>query len=173
MLEFSTSEQLLKKKQLDSSVGKLQSQVEELENKIFPRDKGKKASDSETAKDYSKESKDILSKPAGSRGKAQLQQLAKAVEKPKPELFLILNSLIKAIDERDNFSKSMPRVMVMEELPKQRETFILNIGNYEKPMAKVGIAVPAVLPQIRKADAINRLDLAQWLVARDNPLPLG
>jgi len=170
VLEFSTSEQLLKKKQLDSSVGKLQSQVEELENKIFPREKGKKASDSEAAKDYSKESKDILSKPAGSRGKAQLQQLAKAVEKPKPELFQILNSLIKTIDERDNFSKLMPRVMVMEELPKQRETFILNIGNYEKPMAKVGIAVPAVLPQIRKADAINRLDLAQWLVTKENPL---
>jgi hypothetical protein len=60
--------------------------------------------------------------------------------------------------------------MVMEELPKQRETFILNIGNYEKPMAKVGIAVPAVLPQIRKADSINRLDLAQWLVTKENPL---
>ena len=27
-----------------------------------------------------------------------------------------------------------------------------------------------VLPQIRKADAINRLDLAQWLVTKENPL---
>jgi hypothetical protein len=170
ILECSTPEQLLKKKQMDSSVGKVQSQVEELENKIFPRDKGKKASDSDVAKDYAKETKEILSKPAGSRGKAQLQQLAKAVEKSKPELFQILNNLIKTIDERDNFAKSLPLVMVMEELPKSRETFILDIGNYEKPMAKVGIAVPAVLPQIRKADSINRLDLAQWLVTKENPL---
>jgi len=170
VVEFLSPEQLLKKKQFDSSVGNLQSKVEELENKIFPRDKGKKASESDDAAAFSKDSKDILSKPAGSRGKAQLQQLAKVVEKAKPELFQILNTLVKAIDERDNFTKSMPRVMVMEELPKPRDTFILNIGNYEKPLAKVGIAVPAVLPQIRKADSINRLDLAGWLFAKENPL---
>lgn len=170
VMEFANPEQSQKKKQLDSLVGKLQSQVDELENKLFPRDKGKSASDSESAKGYSKEARDILSKAAGSRGKAQLQQLAKAVEKSKPELLQILNALIKSIDERDNFAKSLPLVMVMEELPKPRETFILNIGNYEKPMAKVGVAVPAVLPQIQKDTPLNRLDLAQWLVAPENPL---
>jgi hypothetical protein len=59
------------------------------------------------------------------------------------------------------------RVMVMEDMPKPRETFILSRGNYEKPGEKVTAAVPAAL-SVAKAN--NRLDLARWLVSADNPL---
>jgi mono/diheme cytochrome c family protein len=59
------------------------------------------------------------------------------------------------------------RVMVMEDMAKPRETFILSRGNYEKPGEKVTAAIPAALPA---AKASNRLDLARWLVTTDNPL---
>ncbi len=170
VLEYFTSLQLVKKKDLDSSVGKAQQNVEDSEGKLFPRDPKKNASDSLVAANFSKEIKDILAKPAGTRGKAQLVQLAKAVEKSIPAHSQMLNNLIKTIDERDNFSKALPRVMVMEELPKQRDTFMLDIGNYEKPTVKVGIAVPKVLTQLPKNAPVNRLGLAQWLVSKENPL---
>jgi len=46
-------------------------------------------------------------------------------------------------------------------------------GQYDKPGDKVEPGVPAVLPAIKKSDAntrLTRLDLAQWLVAPENPL---
>jgi hypothetical protein len=62
--------------------------------------------------------------------------------------------------------------MVMEDMPKPRDTFLLTRGSYEKPADKVTAAVPAALPALvnAKPQAANRLDLARWLVSAENPL---
>ena len=62
--------------------------------------------------------------------------------------------------------------MVMEDMPKPRDTFILTRGSYEKPTEKVSAGVPAILPPLSggKSQAANRLDLARWLVSPENPL---
>src|SRR5262245_27709346 len=64
------------------------------------------------------------------------------------------------------------KVMVMQDMPKPRDTFLLTRGSYEKPAAKVHAAVPAALPALTnvKPQAANRLDLARWLVSAENPL---
>ncbi|MFZ9824870.1 MAG: PSD1 and planctomycete cytochrome C domain-containing protein [Gemmataceae bacterium] len=170
VLEAAKPQDRLKKKELDSLVGLQQKALEDLEQVLFPREKGKKASDSANAAKFPKELLEILAKPSGSRGKAQLQQLAKGIEKSNTEHLKAVNALIKAIDERDNFAKTFPLVMVMEELPKPRESYILEVGNYEKPTTKVGTAVPAVLPPMDSSLPVNRFGLATWLVSGQNPL---
>ncbi len=72
-----------------------------------------------------------------------------------------------------------PTTMVMQELPKPRETHIHLRGDFLRKGAKVSPAVPAVLGQTARADGQSepssgtmqsRLDLARWLVSPDNPL---
>ncbi|MBL9202725.1 MAG: DUF1553 domain-containing protein, partial [Opitutaceae bacterium] len=60
--------------------------------------------------------------------------------------------------------------MVMEVAPKPRDTFILNRGDYAQPTVKVSAATPAALPPLPAGAPANRLGLAQWIVARENPL---
>src|SRR5262245_14588296 len=69
--------------------------------------------------------------------------------------------------------ESAPGTFVFRDLEKPRESFVMVRGQYDKPGDKVEPGVPAILPQIAKADPaarLTRLDLAHWLVAPDNPL---
>jgi len=57
--------------------------------------------------------------------------------------------------------------MIMKEQP--RETFILEQGQFDQPGEKVEPRTPEILPPFDGHPA-NRLGLAQWLTAPDNPL---
>ena len=67
---------------------------------------------------------------------------------------------------------SNPTVMVMEELPTPRETFVLNRGEYDKPDKEqpVSPSIPEFLGKLPENVEQNRLALATWLVSADNPL---
>jgi hypothetical protein len=77
----------------------------------------------------------------------------------------------KATQDADKIDKD-PRntTMVMEELPKPRDTFVLNRGEYDKHGEKVEPGVPAILPPLPKDAPKNRLALARWIVDDANPL---
>ncbi|MDP3072812.1 MAG: PSD1 and planctomycete cytochrome C domain-containing protein [Opitutaceae bacterium] len=60
--------------------------------------------------------------------------------------------------------------MVMEIAAKPRDTFILNRGDYAQPTVQVSAATPAALPPLPAGAPANRLGLAHWIVARENPL---
>jgi hypothetical protein len=60
--------------------------------------------------------------------------------------------------------------MVMEEMAKPRDTFVLLRGEYDKKGEKVTAGVPASLSPLPKDAPPNRLGLAKWVVAPDNPL---
>lgn len=64
----------------------------------------------------------------------------------------------------------VPTIMVMDEMPKPRDTFILVRGQYHKKGKKVEAATPAVLPPLAATLPHNRLGLAKWLVDPANPL---
>jgi mono/diheme cytochrome c family protein len=68
--------------------------------------------------------------------------------------------------------ESFPTVMVMEEMPLPRETFVLTRGQYDKPGEKVTPGVPAILTAGASPAARldSRLGFARWLVDRSNPL---
>jgi hypothetical protein len=72
---------------------------------------------------------------------------------------------------RDEFEASIPTALVMVERPEPRPTHILIRGDYTSPGAEVTAGTPAILPGMAADLPPNRLGLARWLVAPDNPLP--
>ena len=63
----------------------------------------------------------------------------------------------------------IPHVMVMRD-DSPRKSFVLLRGNYETPGEEVKPALPAVLQTAPAGAPVDRLTLARWLVAPQNPL---
>ncbi|MFK7821544.1 MAG: DUF1553 domain-containing protein, partial [Planctomycetaceae bacterium] len=61
-------------------------------------------------------------------------------------------------------------IMVMNELPEPRDTFVLARGAYDAPAEKVSMDIPAVFPSLDKNAPRNRLGLAKWLFSPKHPL---
>ena len=119
-------------------------------------------------KELSKELVELFKVIPGNRSKAQIDTLEKKFGAEK-EYAKTLAEFGRAIDARESAKQSIPRVMVMEDMAKPRESFIYDKGLYNKPGAKVGPLVPAVLPPL-KAEKVDRLALANWLVSKEHPL---
>ena len=64
----------------------------------------------------------------------------------------------------------IPATFVMADLPEKRESFVMDRGQYDKPLDKVTRGTPAVFPPLPKQAEYSRLDLAKWLVSPQHPL---
>jgi hypothetical protein len=102
---------------------------------------------------------------------AELQQRQKDAPEEKSRL-----SLKKSVEAKQkaigDYEKSFLEVMVMEERPAPRDTFLLNRGEWNNPdkSEKLTPAVPAALPPLPKDLPASRLALARWLVDPAQPL---
>jgi hypothetical protein len=114
----------------------------------------------------------IASTPAEARGKAQRDKLRLCFLDTglPPKMRAVLEQLRAARRERDRFYSTIPTVMVMEDRPGIRDTFVLKRGAYDNPGQKVTPGVPSILPPLDPGWPNNRLGLARWLVDRKNPL---
>ena len=97
---------------------------------------------------------------------------------------LIQHLLLNASDEYAEYRKqlSMARaelcsnldrateIMVMRELPRPKDSFVLQRGEYNRRAEPVKAATPGVLPPMKGSLANNRLGLAKWLTDPDHPL---
>jgi hypothetical protein len=83
------------------------------------------------------------------------------------KLYAELNDLRK---QKEALDKAIPTVMVMSEMEKPRETFVLGRGDYRNKTDKVLPDVPAVLSPLPQGAPPNRLGLAKWLVTPSHPL---
>ncbi len=72
--------------------------------------------------------------------------------------------------EHDEFDKAIPASLVMRDLDKPRDSFVMIRGAYDKPGEKVTRDVPEALPPLPNKTNPTRLDLARWLVADNHPL---
>ena len=72
--------------------------------------------------------------------------------------------------QRAAVEKPIPTAMVMAELKKPRETFVLARGDYRNHTDRVEAGVPAMLPPLEAGAPRNRLTLAKWLVQPGHPL---
>ncbi len=89
----------------------------------------------------------------------------------RPQFADLLGQLAAVAKERTDYDGSVPSTFVFKDLPQPRESHVMIRGQYDKPGEKVEPDTPAVLPPLKKAGPrANRLDLANWLVARENPL---
>lgn len=65
---------------------------------------------------------------------------------------------------------SFTTTMIMRELPKPRDAFLLIRGQYDRRGEKVTAGLPAVFPQLAAGSKPDRLGLARWIVSPENPL---
>ena len=63
-----------------------------------------------------------------------------------------------------------PELMVMEELDRPRTARILERGRYDQPGDVVDPGVPSILGELPPGSPRNRLGLARWATAPENPL---
>jgi len=113
----------------------------------------------------------ILKIPSGQRTPEQKKNLQEAFLLAQPEHRQLTDKQTSLQNQIAKIESSAPKVMIMADQQELRESFILAIGSYEQPGEKVTAHTPEMLPPLPKTgEHANRLDLARWLVSRDNPL---
>jgi len=83
------------------------------------------------------------------------------------------NDFKQRADKLAKLEKGQPKpvtTLVMRELSQPRDTHIFTKGDFTRPAARVTPGVPAILHSFSAETNANRLDLARWLVATNNPL---
>ena len=124
---------------------------------LFPRPAGKPASDSPQATVLKPEIVALLeARPPSGAAAAQLEQLEKLLGSRRARLRGASEGARRG-DRRPGRLRHdrSPRVMVMEDMPQPRETFVLTRGSYEKPAEKVDrgrARVPAAAAARRAAE---------------------
>lgn len=117
----------------------------------------------------------MLTTPAEKRPPEQQQALrAWFLQRVHPESSAQLRPMTREHDriqgEETELQAAVPQTMVMEELPKPRETHILIRGDFQKKGDKVEPNVPSFLPPLPSGTRPDRLALAKWLVGPQQPL---
>ncbi|MBP3953982.1 PSD1 domain-containing protein [Gemmata sp. G18] len=110
--------------------------------------------------------------PAGA-AKLQAFYLAHVARPATEELNQRRTEWEKARAEHFIAADAIPGTMVFRDLPVPRDSFVMLRGQYDKKGDKVVPGVPGVLPPLKLADPkkrATRLDLANWIVAPENPL---
>ncbi len=113
---------------------------------------------------------DILKTAADKRSRQQFDELVKGFEKDAPAYAAVARKCRDLSDQRSAARKSVPRVMIMEDMAKPRKTHVLDKGLYDKRLDEISAGVPARLPALPGDGPRNRLALARWLVSPDHPL---
>jgi hypothetical protein len=170
VLLAATQEQKTQLARLGETARRLAGDLDHFERMFFPRPKGKTPDQSEKAAKLPDELKAILKVSPSGRNPGQLTRLENHWEKDAPEYARHLRQLRTAVEARTGFDRRLPRVMVMEDMKKPRPTYMLDKGLYDKRGEVVTAAVPAKLPPLPAGVPANRLALARWLVAPENPL---
>lgn len=86
------------------------------------------------------------------------------------EYRLAFEQVCVSYETRCKIEDGLQEIMVMRELPDKRKTYLLNRGAYDKRSDEVFAETPAVLPAFPEQEPRNRLGLARWLTAPENPL---
>lgn len=79
-------------------------------------------------------------------------------------------SLMTLRNQHADTMRTIREIMVMEEMPVPKKTFMLERGRYDMPGKEVKPATPAEILSFPAALPRNRYGLAQWLTHPDHPL---
>jgi len=112
--------------------------------------------------------KAALRKPAAKRNVTERATLFAAGPGASDKDFKTLQRKAKdAADLRDG----APTTLVLKERDQPRKTHLLTAGDFTRPAEEVTPGALSVLHAFKPAQGpVNRLDLARWIVAKDNPL---
>jgi hypothetical protein len=150
------------------------------ENAVLGRFRISATSDPETARAPAAsalpgEIAEIVQLAPGSRSPEQQEKLSSYYRSVAPELAGLRRQLAVAQKARDDYEATVPHCLVSNSLDKPRAVRILPRGNW---MVETGDIVEPALPAYlvkcssgsTNGQRLTRLDLANWLVSRDNPL---
>jgi hypothetical protein len=169
-LDISTPAELETSKQAQAKVEAIAKEVEAFELKKFPRPEGKPLAESDASKLPGNLSATLAKVEPVKRGVDGLLEAIGYFKDHDKTYTAVLEKLLKAVRAKAAASNNVTRVMIMDVLPKPRDTFMFVKGAYDKPTTdKVTANVPATLSKLN-VEKPTRLDLAKWLVSRDNPL---
>ena len=122
----------------------------------------------ETTAKLSGPAKAALRKPAAKRSVTERALLFAAGPGAADQEFMALQRRIKETADR---REAAPTTLVLKELAKPRKTHLLTAGDFTRPAEEVAPGVLATLHAFKPDPGpINRLDLARWIVAKENPL---
>jgi len=170
-MDISTPAELERVKLATAKVELIAKEVAAFELKKFPRPAGKLLTESDAIKLPGNLPAYIAKTEPKNRGVDPLLEAVSYFKDKDAAYAKLLQKLLAAVRVRVSASANVTKVMVMDMLPKPRETFVLEKGAYDKPTeTKVSFTVPASLPPLAKDAPKNRLGLAQWIVSRENPL---
>ena len=109
--------------------------------------------------------------PIAQRSDAQLKEVhdyyRKNSDGPIQAAEKKIQDLKKQLTDHRN---SWPNVMVMQEIDKPREAFVLIRGEYDKRGDAVTASLPKIFPPMPEGEPNNRLGLAKWIANRNHPL---
>jgi hypothetical protein len=113
----------------------------------------------------------LLAKPAEQLTPADSKALEKLfVESPEHPRYPAAAKAAAAKSAHERAQAEPVTVMVMKEVAKPRDAFVLLRGEYDKIGPKVERRLPAVLPPLPEGEPNNRLGFARWLVSGHHPL---
>ena len=112
----------------------------------------------------------IAAIPRGQRTPMQAAKIREAfLETAAPAPIKQARAQVEEVQKQiADFTDRLPTTMVMQEMAKPRDSFVLIRGAYDHPGEKVGPGIPACFPDHQPV--ANRLDFARWLVSPSNPL---
>ena len=121
-----------------------------------------------TTANLSGQVKAALRKPAAKRNVTERALLFAAGPGATDKEFKVLQKKAKdAADLRDGG----PTTLVLKELAKPRKTHLLTAGDFTRPAEEVAPGVLATLHAFKPDQgSVDRLDLARWIVSKDNPV---
>ncbi len=97
--------------------------------------------------------------------------LQKICAETKPMFDALNKQLTMLTKERDGLAGNIPGSFIFKDLANPRDSFVMMRGQYTKPGEKVEPNTPSFLPPLAKSNKrANRLDLAKWLVAPEQPM---
>jgi mono/diheme cytochrome c family protein len=114
----------------------------------------------------------ILSGVTGKRSKEEAARVKEYfLTYAAPAALRTMHTELKALrQQKADLDKAIPTAMVMAEMKKPRESFVLARGDYRNQTDRVTPGVPAILPPLPGGAPLDRLTLAKWLVSPEHPL---
>jgi hypothetical protein len=115
--------------------------------------------------------KALLAIAPAQRTEPQRQEIARLwSERNDPTYRDLVTARNAVAQEREKLEAQISTVMVMDEMPKPRDCYVLTRGEYDKHGAVVTAGLPAAFPPLPPGAPNNRLGLALWIASPDNPL---
>ncbi|GAB5558562.1 MAG: DUF1553 domain-containing protein [Synoicihabitans sp.] len=170
VLDFSTPDEHERLAAEAAKIPALAAIVDELELTVFPRPEGEPSSKSERVLKFDATILNPLDGSASRRGSKSLRKILEVAVENEPAYETAVENLIAVVAAREAIAAEMIKVMVMEDMPEPRETYLLNRGLYSDRGDVVTAGVPASLPALGDDAPANRLGLARWIVSDENPL---